>query len=124
MQRDASAPFGLIRAVLEHGPSGRIVARVFAQVLLNPEERFAQAPGADVAEPAHVLDRQRIAQAEVRHDPLAVGRLHLRVAFDAEDDRDERVPGQDPQDREDSERDAEQSDGGVDRPTGGYFRTR
>jgi hypothetical protein len=56
---------------------------------LNPEERFAQAPGADVGEPAHVLDRQRIAQAEVGHDPLAVGRLHLRVAFDTED-RDER----------------------------------
>jgi hypothetical protein len=56
---------------------------------LNPEERFAQVPGADVGEPAHVLDRQRSAQAEVGHDPLAVGRLHLRVAFDTED-RDER----------------------------------
>ena len=28
------------------------------------------------------------------------------------------VPGQDSQDREDTEQDAEQSDGGVDRPTG------
>ncbi len=62
---------------------------------VTPEERFAEPAGADVDEPVNVLDRQRIAEPEIGHDPHAIGRLHLRVALDAENG-DERIPRQDP----------------------------
>jgi len=73
------------------------------------EERLAEPPGRDVAEPAHVLHGQRIAEPEIRHDADAVRGAHLRVPLDAQDG-DERVAGQDPEDHEHAERDAEQRD--------------
>src|SRR6267142_557491 len=82
---------------------------------IAPEERLAEATRRDVTEPADVLQGQRVAEPQVGHDARAIVRLHLRVAFGAEDGH-ERIPRQDPQNDEDAERDAEQSDGGVQRP--------
>ena len=66
------------------------------------KERLAKLAGGDVTEPVHVLDGERIGQAEIVHDVRAVRRRHPRVALDAEDG-DQRIAGQDAQDDEDDD---------------------
>src|SRR2546430_15737288 len=69
---------------------------------IAPEERSAEAAGADVHEPAAVLDGQGSAEPEVGHDPYAIRCRHPRVALHAEDGH-ERVARQGPEDYEEDE---------------------
>ena len=75
--------------------------------LLAPEERLAEAARGDVAEPAQVLDGQRITEPEIGHQLRSIARAELGESLHPEHGH-QGIAGQNPEDHEHDQRNADQ----------------